>query len=630
MARFAMVALLSWSCTTLWAIRPLGYQHATLGRKGGDLVTSKQDTDGHITSMHTPTDYEGTVLIQGKVQRSVVQEESDRGEPSAEVQGVHDESSSSAEGSASFQVSAGPYLHDNGILSTPALLASLIHKVSTAFTQVRTPRSDTPTVSLFQDRTNSAIHGSIDDSMDTNFGAVFLSLLAYLCGVLILWFNEIRSVKTDTLLSRGLSECMSIDTKQKLAEETLGRLIHVQGPIIANASVQDPQFHNAVLKNCIKLQSTIEVFEWVQTVKLPRTDSEAPPTGLSSPASSVRGQDSKKIQYAFHKEWTTVHRNSLQFQRNVGKPSPDNPKPPRGLSLGTFTTVCNSVTLGGFILPDDMTQQFHKFEPAMQYLPPTLQACGVAFYANQDGYFYCRPRSPGMFAKSGPTIEPMAGDVRVRFLCVPEGTATAVAVHCETAGVDTFVPYRAIPRGCCSNDLSDRQRLIEEGSRSLQEIKYRDQDMAPCITSNRMTATCFCCPCSTINRVCTKGEVVTEQIYYVSEELDPIEKAFDYVVPRNHFRVWMFRWLGWLVCYLTCMVFLNSFKQEIEDAYIMRAYGHWAIAVLSAIIATSCSSLVISIAYICYSPSQSMKWALAMVVVIALPFIVARVDTTLK
>merc|ERR1719453_594011 len=194
-----------------------------------------------------------------------------------------------------------------------------------------------------------------------------------------------------------------------------------------------------------------------------------------------------------------------------------------------------------------MTSQFRNFEPAMRYLPPTVQACGLVFYANKDGYFYARPSMRSMWStKAGPSIEPVVGDVRVRFLCVSQGVATAVAVHCAKDGADTFVPYRAFPRGCCSNVTQDKLRLIEEGTRSMDELKASDQDMAPCMETHRMSVSCFCCPCSTIQRACTK-EVVTEEIYYISEQRDPIEKPFEGVVPRNGWRVWSFRVLGWLV-----------------------------------------------------------------------------------
>lgn len=444
------------------------------------------------------------------------------------------------------------------------------------------------------------------------WGSMICEAIFLFLGVTVLWFNELRSVKMDTLLSRGRSECETIEASGTATEETLGCLVHVSGQTVPMMPVEDPQFQGAVVKNCLKLQSTVEVYEWVQTVKM-------------NPAGRDAREGKPQIQHAFHKEWSTVHRNSLQFQRTVGKPSPDNPRPPRSLNLGTFTSTCKHVQLGGFTLPEDMVEQFRKFEPAMRHLPPTVQACGLVFYANKDGYFYSRPSMRSMWtSKGGPSVEPMVGDVRVRFLCVPQGNATAVAVHCNSGDRDTFVPYRAIPRGCCSNESQDRLRLIEEGARSLQEVKLSDMDMAPCLTQKGMMTSCFCCPCSTISSVCSK-EVVTEEIYYISEELDPIDKPFEGVVQRNCWRVWAFRVVGWMVCYLTFFAVASTLNTVVQSP-VLHIYGTWASAVLAAVVSTACSALVISIAYMCYSPSQSMKWAFAVAAVIVLPFIVAQLN----
>lgn len=408
---------------------------------------------------------------------------------------------------------------DDSHLSAPSLLAHLVGKATSKLMDgfVGTDRRD---LSLLR----------VPLSVKNHWGVLLFGLAGFICGVAILWFNELRNVKMDTLLSRGLAECETINAEH-VDIDTRGSLVHVQGKTQGMMVVEDPQFHGAAVSNCLKLQSVVEVYEWVQTVK------------VSPKPSDKKGQ----LQYSFHKEWTTIHRNSFEFQRSAGKASPENPSLPRALSLGTFTSVCKDVHLGGFTLPDDMMEQIRAFEPAMRYMPPTVQACGLVFYANKDGYYYARPSTRAMWsANGGPSTEPNIGDLRARFLCVPQGVATVVAVHCLKHGVETFVPYRAIPRGCCTSVDSDKQRLVEEGSRSRTELHESDRDLTPCLVQNRTTVSVLCCPCSAINRICAK-EIVTDEIYYISESLDSVEKPFEHIVPRGTFRVWSFRLIGWLV-----------------------------------------------------------------------------------
>jgi hypothetical protein len=487
-----------------------------------------------------------------------------------------------------------PKLDDDSMLSSPSLLTFMVKRQAAAILASR----GTNTTSVHRPPKSLLAQLQGDWATYVTGAAVFI------LGLLIHWFNELRSVKMDTLLSRGLSECESIDAF-KITDETIGCLVHVQGNTKAEASVTDLQFKDASVRNVLKLQSTVEVFEWVQTMKIPHSRST---------------QDgSQRLQYAFHKEWSTIHRNSAQFQSTVAKPSPDNPRLPRGLSLGTFTSVCKHVSLGAFKLPEDMVSTFTKFEPAQRYLPPTVTAHGMQFFANKDGYFYARPSQRSILGTRKVGLgEPVVGDVRVRFMCVPQGTATVVAVHCEKAGTSTFLPYRPIPRGCCLTTYQERVRLLEEGSRSLPELRETSSDMLPCLSSNRLLASCFCCPCSTIQSVCSK-EVVTEEIYHVSEELDPIEKPFEGVVSRNQCRVCIFRAIGWLICYLSAYSITGTLVGQ--DFKGLSFYGSWAPAVFAAILATAASALVISIAYMPYRPVQSFKWACAVALVIVVPYV---------
>merc|ERR1719401_1974783 len=103
------------------------------------------------------------------------------------------------------------------------------------------------------------------------------------------------------------------------------------------------------------------------------------------------GQEEKRTQLRFHTEWTTVHHNWSRVKR----PSPDNPRLPDKLVLGTSTKSCGRVTLGAFVLTDEVLIHFHRFEPAMQHLPARLTAFGLEFLANRaDGYYYARPSAP--------------------------------------------------------------------------------------------------------------------------------------------------------------------------------------------------------------------------------------------
>jgi len=421
------------------------------------------------------------------------------------------------------------------------------------------------------------------------FGTMLIAL-----AIPIQWFNEARSIKMETMLSRGLRECVSIDATE-VDTENRGRLVHVHGRTRGSTPLVDAQFVDAQLRHGLKLQSTVEVFEWVQT---------------TTPYMQGAG---KRGQTRFQEEWTTIHHDSLRFR----KPSPDNPRLLNGLMLGTSTMVCDRVELGGFVLPGEILSSFHRFLPAIRHLPAVVHAHGLSFFANEEhGYYYARPSastanlmarpSAGMAGFSSASVtnvltEHEVGDIRVRFMWVPEGEATVVAVQCDWDGTETFVPYRPVAQAPCLSDFQARQMQIDEGERPLKHFK------AGKTCCSEGVGGCCCCPCNAIACCCTQ-EVVTEEIFYLSDKFDPVEKAFQKVVHRNPLRVWNFRFAGWCTMFLGTGMIVRPLTGFIEEVHALSFYGNASGLVLTGTITFTTAALIVTAAYMCYRPVMAVQW----------------------
>ncbi|CAE7252394.1 PTAC2 [Symbiodinium microadriaticum] len=191
-----------------------------------------------------------------------------------------------------------------------------------------------------------------------------------------------------------------------------------------------------------------------------------------------------------------------------------------------------------------------------------VHAAGITFHANQqDGFFYGRPGFAGnqveLFQKH------QVGDLRVRFLCTPESDATVVAVQCQKDKLETFVPYRVVPQAPCDDERQERLKLVEEGDKTWREVR-RDGN---CCTGG--VATCCCCPCNTLACL-TSQEVVTEEIFYVSDSMDPPEKPFRRAVSRNPWLLWNWRLLGWLLMYFSLHFALPVLDNVFEGLGLQR------------------------------------------------------------
>jgi len=415
---------------------------------------------------------------------------------------------------------------------------------------------------------------------------IFIGIVLLILGSAIEWFNEERSARIDALLARGLDECRSVESEA--IEENIGHLVHVQGHARAQYPLVDPQFQDAVIKDCLKLQSTVEVYEWVPTMQGAQKDTQGVPR--------------------FHTEWTTTHHDSSRFRQ----PSPKNPRLPRGLSLGTFTTSGDNTLLGNFYLSQDLLSQFHGFTPAQAYLPSIITAGDITFHANvKDGFFYARPSSqrgtPG--AKDDLFNVRQEGDLRVRFMFVPSCETTVVAVQSLKDERNTFVPYRMVPQGPCAKNR--HAQLVEEGEKPLSDLRGGGS----CVTGG--VATCCCCPCNTV--ACfTSQEVITEEIFFVAPGRQPHDTPFSQAVRRSSLRVWSLRLLGWATTYLAIGVIGDQFW---DRKTLLKSFGDSASTVFSFIIVLSMWAVITSAAYMCYRPSMSVKYGIAVVLISGLPLI---------
>jgi len=428
-------------------------------------------------------------------------------------------------------------------------------------------------------------------SSPKDFVNLIFGFLAFTLAISIHWFNEERSAKIEVLLTKGLEDCRSVDANH-LNTENRGRLVHVQGRAVGRVPIADSQFQDASVHDCLKLQSTLEVLQWVPAA--------------SGFMKDLPGQPRHVL------EWSTSYQDSSRFRQ----PSPQNPRLPTGLHLGTRTTPCSRVTLGAFSLSEDMLVHFRSFESAATCLPDKVHAADIPFFSCQDGFFYGRPGFRGSEAEAKASIfgEHEVGDLRVRFLCTKNCDATVVAVQChkELVETETFVPYRLVPRAPCVGEIQERLKIVEAGERSLRDLRE-----GSCCAGG--VATCCCCPCNTV--ACfTSQEVVTEEIFFITDSMEVKERPFHKAVSRSPWRLWNWRLFGWALSYLALHMMLSPFTTASTLAGLSR-WGSLAPLLLLSMITLAVWATVVTAAYACYRPSMGIKYFVAVGIIIALPFL---------
>jgi len=102
--------------------------------------------------------------------------------------------------------------------------------------------------------------------MGDAFMAVIVGLVLVTIAVPVLWFNERRVARMESIIAVGEGECVSV---KRANAENRGDLVHVSGgEVRATKAVTDPTFQGLSFDTkCVRLQTTIEVFQWKEHEK---------------------------------------------------------------------------------------------------------------------------------------------------------------------------------------------------------------------------------------------------------------------------------------------------------------------------------------------------------------------------
>ncbi|CAJ1344815.1 unnamed protein product, partial [Effrenium voratum] len=117
---------------------------------------------------------------------------------------------------------------------------------------------------------------------------------------------------------------------------------------------------------------------------------------------------------------------------------------------------------------------------------------------------------------------------------------------------------------------------------------------------------------------CTSQEVLTEEIFFISDSKEPKEKPFRKAVARNPWRLWNWRLLGWAFSYISLQWLLPPVLGRISRLYAM---GGLSQALCLVIFTLAVWAVVVSAAYACYRHSMAIKYFLAAMILTGLPFV---------
>jgi len=234
---------------------------------------------------------------------------------------------------------------------------------------------------------------------------VLVGIIFILVSVVLLWWNEGRSVKT----ARGLAEGEKITVEAKAESVDPGQegmLVHVSGKTALTGPATDTMF-GVTAPDLIKLRRSVEIFQWIETKKETTT-------------TRVGGSEETVTEYSYATGWDDTIHSSSDFRHPEGHQNP----PPVARSE---EFQAQTVNLGAFRLPASLLQQWSDYEAHPLPDPQTLPA-DLREHATTNSGWLVLSKSPNA---------PSVGDVRVQFEAIKTGEASVLARQVK----DTFEEY---------------------------------------------------------------------------------------------------------------------------------------------------------------------------------------------
>ena len=256
--------------------------------------------------------------------------------------------------------------------------------------------------------------------LKNSVGGIGMGFIMLIAGIILLFWNEGRTVKTTKMLKEAQKVCIDVPDISTVNPELNGQVIHATGMAKTDETLSESQF--GVSANAIKLIRKVEYYQVVEHAKTETKD-------------KVGGGQETTTTYTYEAEWCDEPVNSASFK----DPSEQDDNWVL-IKIDDQELQAKNVAFGGYRLSEELIGQKND----KVALNPVLDEEYVAYLneeisnlVEEDGDFV--HVSGNVVYLGGNPNRPYIGDVRISFYTVDNGEVSIIA---KVAG-DSFEKFTA-------------------------------------------------------------------------------------------------------------------------------------------------------------------------------------------
>ena len=215
------------------------------------------------------------------------------------------------------------------------------------------------------------------------FKGVVIGFIMVLAAIVLLWWNEGRSVRRYKEISYAKDNVKeaNLDAVDASLE---GKLVHFAGPAKTTESLSDDDF-GVKVENSFSMNRVVEMYQWKEI--------EHRETGKTK--KNVGGSTTKepdKVTYTYEKGWSSAIQSSDSFKEKVDPQTKEERKNPSVMPFQAISKNVSNVTVGAYTLPAGQASSLGTsqkldvdYEAVKNNLPKSAIVADGAIYYNVYG-----------------------------------------------------------------------------------------------------------------------------------------------------------------------------------------------------------------------------------------------------
>lgn len=270
-------------------------------------------------------------------------------------------------------------------------------------------------------------HLSLFNRLKKAVGGIIFGLLLVIGAMVLIWWNEGRSVDRIKILKEGLNAVIPVAATQ-IDPSNSGQLIHLSGFVDTAEQLADPYF--GLNEKALKLKRVVEMYQWKEEEKTETT-------------TNTGGSQTKKTTYSYNKTWSEELINSSSFRR------PEGHQNPQEMPYRSQEQTANTITLGAFTLSSPFTEKISNYEDYM------LTSANVAAMPDQFKAIF---KPSGNYLYYGDASNPKIGTTRISYKIITPQDMSVVGQQTSGGMLSTY------------NAKHGTIKLLKPGTLSAEEM----------------------------------------------------------------------------------------------------------------------------------------------------------------